>query len=500
MGQMQHNMSARSTGYHQPSMKLTAVKSLTVCAFVLGLSSFHASALNNLPDIGGNAFSTLTPEKEKQLGDVMMRQTRGSLPMVYDPLLDEYLNALGNKLVSRSNDVKFPFKFYWINDRNINAFATLGGNIASHTGTLAISDTESEFASVIAHEIAHVTQRHIARYVEAQSQKAPLTLAGLLGAIVLATVNPEAGMAAMMATQGVAQQTSINFTRSNEQEADRIGMQVMAEAGFDPYAVPQFFGKLAQQSRFVNQQLSFLQTHPLSQARVSDTRLRAQQFPQRFIPDSQDFALSRARVLARYHYQAADAVTVFRKMLAEPGGNTQANRYGLAVALFDSNQLAEARTMIEQLREKDEHNLYFLDVYTDILISQKEYAPLLTLLERHYELRPNNQVVTLNYANAALKAGQPKLAIKLLRDMLYYKDDSILAYDLLAEAYKATEEMPRFYEARADLYYQRANYPKAIDELNEALNYLKPEEKLENRRIEAKKKQLQAEFSRLQRM
>ena len=128
----------------------------------LALTSASVQANNALPDIGGNAFSTLTPDKEKQLGDVMMRQTKGQLPMVYDPLMDEYLNSMGNQMVAKAQDVKFPFRFYWVNDKNINAFATLGGNIVSHTGTLAVSDSESEFASVIAHEISHVTQRHIA--------------------------------------------------------------------------------------------------------------------------------------------------------------------------------------------------------------------------------------------------------------------------------------------------------------------------------------------------
>lgn len=474
--------------------------SLAIRFYLISLVAFPAAVSAELPDLGGNAFSTITPDKEKQLGDVMMRQTRGSLPMVYDPLLDEYLNALGNRMVARANDVKFPFSFYWVNNKNINAFATLGGNITSHTGTLAIAESESEFASVIAHEIAHVTQRHIARYVEAQSQKAPLTLAGVLGAIVLATVNPEAGMAAMMATQGAAQQSAINFTRANEQEADRIGMHTLVEAGFDPHAVPNFFRKLTEQSRFVNQQLSFLQTHPLSQSRVSDTRLRAEQFPQQFVPDSQDFTLSKARVLARYHHNKEEAEIVFKKMLQEPGGNTKANQYGLAIALFDNGNVTAARKLIEQLLAKDEHNLYYVDLYTDILLAQKEYQACLEMLEKQYLLRPNNQVVTLNYANAAIESGANRLAIHLLRSLLFYKDDSILAYDMLANAYKNVEDFAKYYEARADLSYQQANYPRAIDDINEALNHLKPDEKLENRRLEAKKRQLQTEFDRLKRM
>ncbi|MCC5826997.1 MAG: M48 family metallopeptidase [Alkalimonas sp.] len=474
---------------------------LTSCLLVL-LSCIHISAYANpnLPDLGGSGFSTLTPEKEKILGDVLMRQARGSLPMAYDPLLDEYINALGNRLVANANDVRFPFRFYWIDDRNINAFATLGGHIASHTGTLAISESESEFASVIAHEIAHVTQRHIARFVEAQSQRAPLTLAGLLGAIVLATVNPEAGMAAMMATQGAQAQASINFTRSNEQEADRIGMQILSDAGFDPHAVPDFFRRLSERSRFMNQQLAFLQTHPLSQARVTDTRLRAERFPKRYVPDSQDYTLAKARILARFQHKNEDVVTIFKQRLQQPGGNTRANQYGLAIAYLDAKRYAEAEKLIMELLEKDEYNLYYLDVYTDVLLGLNRATEALEMLEHHYRIRPNNQVVTLNYANAAIKAGGNRLAIHLLKNMLHYKEDNILAYDLIAKAYQNLEDYARFYEARSDFYYQLANYPRAIDDLQEALNHLSSSDKLENRRLEAKRRQMQAEFDRLRRM
>lgn len=460
----------------------------------------EAHASPNLPDLGGSGFSTLTPEKEKIIGDVLMRQAKGSLPMVFDPLLDEYINALGNRLVANANDVRFPFRFYWIDDRNINAFATLGGHIASHTGTLAISDSESEFASVMAHEIAHVTQRHIARFVEAQSQRAPLTMAGLLGAIVLATVNPEAGMAAMMATQGASAQASINFTRSNEQEADRIGMQILADAGFDPHAVPEFFRKLSERSRFMNQQLAFLQTHPLSQARVSDTRLRAERFPKRYVPDSQDYTLAKARVLARYHHKGEDVVAIFKQRLKQTGGNTRANQYGLAIAYLDAKRYQDAEELILSLLEKDNYNLYYIDVYTDVLLGLNRANDALEMLEYHFRIRPNNQVVTLNYANAAIKAGGNRLAIHLLRNMLHYKPDNILAYDLIARAYQNLEDFARFYEARSDFHYQLANYPRAIDDLQEALNHLTSAETLENRRLEAKRRQIQAEYDRLRRM
>lgn len=462
--------------------------------------SFSTNANNTLPDIGGNAFSTLTPDKEKQLGDVMMRQTRAQLSMVYDPLLDEYLNSMGHQMVAKAYDVKFPFRFYWVADKDINAFATLGGHIASNTGTLAVSESESEFASVIAHEISHVTQRHIARSVEARSQNAPLTLAAILGSLVLAAASPEAGIAGMMAAQGAAQQSAINFTRQNEQEADRIGIQLLADSGYDPYSVPEFFHKLAERSRSTNTQLAFLFTHPLSQSRVSDTRLRAQQFPKRFIADSSDYALSKARILARYHYEPQTAAERFLQKIASPGGNTKANQYGLALAYFDEKKVQDAEDIVVKLREQEPNNLYYLDLYTDILLHKKQHNKALDLLEYHYQLKPNNQVVTLNYANAALQAKSYRLALHLLRNLLTHRQDIFLAYEMMAEAYKALEDYARYYEARAEVYYQLAIYPKAIDDLNEALNHLGKENPLENRRIEAKKKSWQTEFTRLKRL
>ena len=458
------------------------------------------NAATQLPDLGSNAFSSLTAEKEKVIGDVMMRETLGRLPMAHDPLLDEYLNNLGQRLVAKADDVRFPFNFYWVSSKEINAFATLGGHIVSNTGTLAVAETESEFASVISHEITHVTQRHIARAVEARSQSAPLTLASLVGSILLATVNPEAGMAGIMATQGAAQQSAINFTRSNEQEADRIGLQLLVNSGFDPYAMPEFFNKLNEKTRFANTQLAFLYTHPLSQSRIADSRVRAQQYPQKFVADSSDFLFAKARVFARYQQPPKDALSYFQKKLRLPGGNTKANQYGLALALYDTGDFAGAADVIEKLYEQSPGNLYYIDARTDILIATNKVEAALEMLEKEYLLRPNNQVITLNYANAAMKTNSHRLALHLLKSLLYYKNNNFLAYEMLVEVYRQMNDMAKYYEAKADLYYQLAIYPKAIDEINMALNQLAPDDQLENRRLESKKKQWQTEFTRLKKL
>lgn len=473
------------------------VKIALCCAALWPLSSIAA---NTLPDLGTNAFSSLSPEKEKLIGDMMLKQTRSQLPMVNDPLLDEYLNTLGQSMVAKAEGVRFPFTFSWVNSPDINAFAMLGGNIVFNTGTLAASDGESEFASVLSHEIVHVTQRHIARAVEARNQSAPLTMASLLGSILLAIANPEAGMAGLMAAQGVAQQRAINFTRSNEQEADRIGIQLLAKSGFDPYAMPEFFNKLSEKTRFSNSQLAFLYTHPLSQARISDSRIRAEQFERRFIADSSDFALAKARVWARYQLKNKDALAHFQKKVQSPGGNTKANQYGLALAMFDSGDISGAEQILQKLKAQDDRNLFYIDALTDVYIQTNRHSKALEMLEQEYLLRPNNQVITLNYANAAIAAKSERLALHLLKNLLYSKPDTFLAYDMLTDVYKSMNDMAKYFEARADLYYQLAIYPKAIDDINEALNQLGSDDKLENRRLEAKKKQWQTELNRLKQL
>jgi len=460
----------------------------------------QASSATALPDLGTNAFSSLSPEKEKIIGDIMLRQTRAQLPMVHDPLLDEYLNTLGQGLVAKAEGVRFPFSFSWVNSPDINAFAMLGGNIVFNTGTLATSETESELVSVLAHEIVHVTQRHIARSVEDRSQNGPLTLASLLGSILLTIANPEAGMAGLMATQGMAQQRAINFTRSNEQEADRIGIQLMAKGGYDPYAMPEFFAKLNEKTRFSNTQLAFLYTHPLSQARVADSRVRAEQFDRRFVPDSSDYSLARARLWARYQLSGKDALAHFQKRLQTPGGNTKANQYGLALAAFDTGDVATAAQLLHKLQAADSRNLFYLDALTDVYIKQGKAEQALKLLEQEYLLRPNNLVVTLNYANAALSAKSERLALHLLKNLLFAKPDTFLAYDMLSDVYKQLGDKAKYFETRADMYYQMAIYPKAIDDVNEALNHLAADDKLESRRLEAKKKQWQTELTRMKQL
>lgn len=274
----------------------TAIASLTLGS----IGPAFADSADTLPDMGTSAGSTLSIGQEMQMGDYYVRQLRGSAPLINDPLLVQYINGLGMRLVAHANSVRTPFHFYLINNDQINAFAFFGGNVVLHSALFRYSDNESELASVMAHEISHVTQRHLARAMEDQKRNAPLTWVGALGSILLAMASPQAGMAALTGTLAGTQQGMISFTRQNEEEADRIGIQVLQRSGFDPQAMPMFMGKLLDESRYSTRPPEMLLTHPLPESRLADARNRANQMRPVVVQSSADFYLAKARTLGMY--------------------------------------------------------------------------------------------------------------------------------------------------------------------------------------------------------
>mgnify|MGYP005989716863 CR=1 FL=1 len=452
------------------------------------LANDYNHTANELPDLGASALTVLTIEKEKRLGEIIYNQLQGQTAVLHDPLIVEYINSLGNRLVAHSQDVKFPFRFFMVDSPDINAFAFYGGYIGIHTGLLAKSETESQLASVLAHEIAHVTQRHLARRKQAANQQGNLTLAGIVGSILLAAVSPQIMMASLMATTASSQQSMINYTRGNEQEADNIGMNVLATSGYDPYAAAEFFGKLQEQQRYSTKAFPFLVTHPLADSRVTDARLRAQQYEKKFYPDSLDFLLINARILARNIYDKKEVVALFRDKVKKSRGNKNfADKYGLAIALIDSAEFDEAKKILDQLSELSPNSLYLLDTYSDLYNGLKQPEKMLDKLTYAYQLRPNNSVVTLNFANVLLEAKQPKKAIQILEYYLLSKPEDYLAMQLLKSSYKLAENTTRYHITNAELSALKADYQNALKAIDRALMSLTEEDKAEVARLDALK-------------
>ncbi|MBH0040473.1 MULTISPECIES: M48 family metalloprotease [unclassified Pseudoalteromonas] len=478
---------------------------ITLCSAALTFSLLVSEPLKaqtsfTLPDLGTSALQALPLEKEKAIGEVMMMQIRGSSPVINDPVLDEYLTTIGRKLVANANDVRFPFSFFWINNSEINAFAFYGGHVGVHTGLIAQADNESQFASVLGHEIAHVTQRHLARRIQQQQDNSALTIAGMIAGILATVVAPDAGIAIISASQTQSAFSQLTHSRSAEQEADRIGMQTLNNAGFDARASSEFLTKLAAQIRYKYKPPAFLLTHPLPESRVSDVRLRAEQYPQRHINASLEFSLAKSRVLARYYNKPEKAEDLFRKLLRENIYNNTALKYGLAISLLDQKKLDEAAPMLDELLKNDPKNLFYIDTHTDLLIAQKKADEAVKFLADLNQYRPNNQVITLNYANAALEAEQYELAENILKSFLLEKPDHNLGKQLLADAYKKQDKLASYHEANADVLAQYGAYLKAADEIQKALNFVESTELVKQQRLKALLTQyrlLQKELARL---
>ena len=455
---------------------------------------------NKLPEIGVVASDTLTIEKELLVGKAIMRQLRGQAPIIHDPVLEEYIQDLGNKLVIEADNTKFPFTFFTLNNPTINAFAFFGGHIGIHSGLITQADSESELASVFAHEVAHVTQRHLARASQAQKRNAPLQIASLIGGILLAMANPEAGIATISAGSAGAAQSRINYTRSMEQEADNIGIAMLARAGFDPKGAPAFFGKLAQQARGRSKELAFLQTHPIPENRISETRARAATYGDRPVRPSLNFQLAKARIMARYEGSSERNISLFSYQLQNGDYKIKAAPlYGLALSYFEAEKYASAYQILSELIANDPENLFYLDAMTDVYIAQGTPEKAITLLKPIWRFKPKNPVLALNLANAMIKNQEFEPAIQILRDILLVKSDHYLAYSLLVDAYRGTGQKREMYKANAEIFGLVLAYPQAIDELNFAYNET-GEDFLEKQRIKARIQQFRNEMQTLERL
>ena len=451
-----------------------------------------------LPEIGSAGTSALSIEKEKVIGKVLMKQVRSQRGWISDPLLDEYINDLGNRLVRYSEEGRYNFNFFLINQSDINAFAFFGGNIGVHTGLILQTRNESELASVLAHEIAHVTQRHLARSIEAKQRSAPLTMAGVFSSILLTLINPQLGIAALNTTVAGQAQAGINYTRSNEKEADRVGIATLAKAGFDPQGAPDFFGRLAAASRYTSKPPAMLLTHPLPTSRVTDARLRADQYSINNPINSKAFHLARVRLDVRFNLDAKAALDKYQARIKKDPDATL-NQYGMALALFANRDYTQAQQYLEKLIANAPRDLFYLDLFADVMLAQKKYPEALKKLAKANDLMPNNQVVTLNYANALIEAGQPEEAAEVLKSFIIVKGEHYLGYDLLTQAYKKAGDKSKEHATKAELLVMLGGYQNAIDELQTAYNFAK-KEKTQQKRILARINQLRNEEERIKKL
>lgn len=446
-----------------PIKRLLLAITLGALVFVTGAGADDI----NLPDMGSPADAILNNSDEARIGRMIMRDIRNSGQVVEDPLITEYLNDIGSRIAAQSNEGDHDFTFFAVDDERINAFALPGGFIGVHTGLLESSRNEDELAGVIAHEVAHVTQRHIARAIHANSRQSLLTTAMMLGAIIVAATggSSDAVQGAMAIAQGTAVQQQINFTRTNEYEADRVGIAALADAGFDPYGMASFFEVMSRQQTSSPEMRApeFMRTHPVTTARIAEARNRARDYPQVRSEDSIGYGISRARIIVARFDTPKEAVAYFEARDYEAQNDIE--RYGRAVAYQRAEDYLGALDIFEELLDKDKSVIAYHIGLGQTLVSLDQTSDAVSTFERALELFPRNIPLVIEYGERLLEMGQPKVAHALLLDLMNNVPPTPEQVRLIARAASLAGE-------EAEAYYYLSEYRLMIGDLTGGISYL----------------------------
>jgi len=449
------------------------------------LIPFARAQTIELPSLGDAAGDDLSPANERRLGEAIMREARRDPSFMLDPDATEYLNTLGFKLVAASPARFTDFGFFFIRDPMMNAFALPGGFIGVHSGLVLTAQSESELAAVLAHEIGHVSQRHIARMIAKQRDSGLIAIGALLLAILASrsgsSSSGQATEAAIAVGQAAAIQQQLNFSREAEREADRVGFQTLTDAGFDVTAMATFFGRLQQGSRIYESAApAYLRTHPLTVERISDIQTRVREVKARPRPDSLDFQFTRARlrVLQDESVQGLqDSLAYFMGQLKNRTTPSEAaSYYGAALASLRLNQAAAAFDLAQNARRQT----HAASAMLDKLVSEARFAAAKTDAERTEAVRmareatarfPISRLTAMHYADLLQRSGQHEQAATFLREQIALPRSDPQYFELLARSYAALDRKTQQHQATAEMYLLMGSLPAAIDQLQSARKF-----------------------------
>jgi beta-barrel assembly-enhancing protease len=459
---------------------------MALLSAVCGLPAALAPAQNlqnppNLPSLGDTEREELSPLMERKLGEEIMRDMRRDRDYLDDAPLLEYLNNFGNGLLAVHPEARgeagYDFFFFAVRDPMLNAFALPGGFIAVHSALLLAAQNESELAAVLSHEIGHVAQRHIARMLGKQRRDALIPLAAVVLAALAARSNSDASVALLTGGEGLAMQRQLNFSREAEREADRVGFQIMRDAGFDTSGMVAFFGRMQSATRsYSDSTPSYLRSHPLTTERIADIQARSREQHYKPRPDNIDFHLIRARVRVLQDNSPQgwhEAAKTFENQLTQKNPvQIAAARYGLALValkLGDPGRaqalLQEARTAAQAAQPVPQPDPVIASLAIDIRMAARQTTEALKEADAARALFPLSRGIARQYAEALHAAGRYEDAAHYLREQtLQYRQEPQL-YDLLAKAYAAQGKQALQHIALAESYGLTGSLPAALEQL-----------------------------------
>ena len=470
-----------------------------ILSLILALAPVAQSTAQSirLPDIGDPAQADFGPDEEQKLGLDMMRQLRERGAVMDDVQSNEYLNSIGQGIATYADQNGTPFTFFMVRDSSINAFALPRNFIGITAGLLLATQREAELAGVIAHEIAHVSQHHIVRAIADMRRMAIPMAAAMVAGAALAAASKQAGQAAMVGAMATGIQHQISFTRANEQEADRIGMQLLARAGFDPKGMTDFFARLERLAggEARNRIPEMLLTHPRPESRAADTQDRIE-FPpvRRTAPRDRkayDLAKARVRVLATddNNFLIRDLET----LLARGGyASETAERYAYALALRQAGRYDDAQQQVNRLLKSDPDRLVFRIEAAELALARGEQARGWRLFEETRQIYPDDFTLAMHYGRALATQGDPKLAMRLMQPYLRRRPNDPALYASYAQAAQRAGDMAATHATMAEYHYLNGQLLPAIEQLEVGLRNpgLSPNQEAQ---LRARLKQIRAE-------
>ncbi|MBS1188376.1 MAG: Peptidase Ste24p [Rhodocyclaceae bacterium] len=449
--------------YHS-TMRLPHRLSAIAVACILALPPLHA---DELPELGDAASNDLSLATEKKIGEQIMHEIRWREPTYLDdPDVESYLNQIGGRLASASSDPAIGFYFFPVNDPSINAFAMPGGFIGVHTGLLLAAQTESELAGVLAHEVSHVTQRHIARQISQEKQLSVATMLGMAVALLAARSNSQVAGAALVSGQASAVSAQLAFSRDFEREADRSGFETLGKAGFDVRGMSNFFERLQRAGRiYENNAPVYMRTHPITGERISDMQNREHPLAYRQIPDSVDFQLVRARLRAMQG-PAGEAAKDFQALLRDKKFASEgAAHYGLAVALSRTKDWAGAEKEVLAAKNLRIASSMLDRLLAEARLGQGDVEGGLARYRDAMARYPLNYALAYGYGDALVAHRHYQDSLRFAEDRLLTYPQDVRLHKLRAESHAALGHRALQHRSLAEAYALQGQTGAAVEQL-----------------------------------
>ncbi len=447
---------------------ISTMKKFIIFLLFTALPAMPPAWADGLPDLGESARADLSPQMERRIGEKAMQEIRAREPsFVDDPELADYLNSVTRRLIAASDDPSQETSTFVLRDPTLNAFAMPGGFIGVHTGLIVSTQSESELASVLAHESAHVTQHHMARQINTQSQAQMITLLSLAVAVLATRSNSDLAQGALIGGQAAGVQTQLNYSRDFEREADRLGLQRLERAGYDIHGMGSFFGRLDKYSRlYDNSAPAYLRTHPMTTERIADMENRIQSRPYRQVADSLDFLLVRAKLRSQ-EGSPQDAVTDFETQLKEGKFSSEAAvRYGLIQAQMRAKNYPAADRNMQVLRQLKLASPMFETAAAEIQFKLGKASEAIQLLKAAHARYPRQRAINYALVETQLDSKYAGDALQATVTDLQSNSSDSRMYGLQARAYAQLGRILAQHRSQAEAYFREGQLPSAIEQLH----------------------------------